>query len=187
MLRDLTAPIWKIPRGKVATYGEVARAAGFPRHARQVAWALRGAHGAIPHEYGDRPCTCQARGEQYDLPAGAGGISERIGAARTGRFQIIDTAGAPAFPVATEKAGVGLHDFDGKRQAGLASGGDHQAGGTDGRGSGHQRFDALRGSGQDAYRQYGFAFADDDGGVPGRPETDAMNLKPRAARQRTAR
>jgi methylated-DNA-protein-cysteine methyltransferase-like protein len=48
MLRDLTAPIWKIPRGKVATYGEVARAAGFPRHARQVAWALRAAHGAIP-------------------------------------------------------------------------------------------------------------------------------------------
>lgn len=48
MLRDLTAPVWKIPRGKVATYGEVARAAGSPRHARQVAWALRAAHGAIP-------------------------------------------------------------------------------------------------------------------------------------------
>jgi len=26
----------------------VARAAGFPRNARQVAWALRAAHGAIP-------------------------------------------------------------------------------------------------------------------------------------------
>jgi methylated-DNA-protein-cysteine methyltransferase-like protein len=48
MLRDLIAPVWKIPKGKVATYGEVARAAGFPRHARQVAWALRAAHGAIP-------------------------------------------------------------------------------------------------------------------------------------------
>jgi len=48
MLRDLTAPVWNIPRGKVATYGEVARAAGFPRHARQVAWALHAAHGAIP-------------------------------------------------------------------------------------------------------------------------------------------
>jgi methylated-DNA-protein-cysteine methyltransferase related protein len=48
ILRDLVAPVWRIPRGKVATYGEVARAAGFPRHARQVAWALRAAHGAIP-------------------------------------------------------------------------------------------------------------------------------------------
>jgi len=48
ILRDLVAPVWKIPRGKVATYGQVANAAGFPRHARQVAWALRGAHGAIP-------------------------------------------------------------------------------------------------------------------------------------------
>jgi len=47
-LRDLLAPVWKIPRGKVATYGQVARAAGFPKNARQVAWALRAAHGAIP-------------------------------------------------------------------------------------------------------------------------------------------
>lgn len=48
MLGDLILPVWKIPRGKVATYGAVARAAGYPRHARQVAWALRAAHGAIP-------------------------------------------------------------------------------------------------------------------------------------------
>lgn len=48
MLRDLVRPVWKIPKGKVATYGEVARAAGYPRYARQVAWALRSAHGAIP-------------------------------------------------------------------------------------------------------------------------------------------
>ena len=27
MLRDLLGPVWKIPKGKVATYGEVARAA----------------------------------------------------------------------------------------------------------------------------------------------------------------
>ncbi|HLN03035.1 MAG TPA: MGMT family protein [Bryobacteraceae bacterium] len=47
-LRDLLAPVWKIPRGKVATYGQVARAAGFPKNARQVAWALRAAHGSIP-------------------------------------------------------------------------------------------------------------------------------------------
>jgi methylated-DNA-protein-cysteine methyltransferase related protein len=30
-----------IPRGRVCTYGEVARAAGFPGHARQTAYALR--------------------------------------------------------------------------------------------------------------------------------------------------
>jgi len=30
----------KIPRGKVATYGQVARVAGNPRMARQVGWAL---------------------------------------------------------------------------------------------------------------------------------------------------
>ena len=48
MLRELLQPVWKIPRGKVATYGEIARAAGFPRRARQVAWALRAAHSSIP-------------------------------------------------------------------------------------------------------------------------------------------
>jgi methylated-DNA-protein-cysteine methyltransferase related protein len=30
----------KIPRGKVATYGQVATLAGMPRHARQVGYAL---------------------------------------------------------------------------------------------------------------------------------------------------
>jgi methylated-DNA-protein-cysteine methyltransferase-like protein len=35
--------VFQIPRGKVATYGDVARAAGYPGTARQVAWALRNA------------------------------------------------------------------------------------------------------------------------------------------------
>jgi methylated-DNA-protein-cysteine methyltransferase-like protein len=39
----------KIPRGKVASYGEVARAAGFPGCARQVVWALRAARGLPWH------------------------------------------------------------------------------------------------------------------------------------------
>lgn len=30
----------QIPRGKVMSYGQVARAAGFPRKAREVGWAL---------------------------------------------------------------------------------------------------------------------------------------------------
>lgn len=38
---DIHKIVRKIPRGKVATYGSVARAAGHPGTARQVAWALR--------------------------------------------------------------------------------------------------------------------------------------------------
>jgi len=37
---DIQRLVRKIPRGKVATYGSVARAAGYPGTARQVAWAL---------------------------------------------------------------------------------------------------------------------------------------------------
>jgi methylated-DNA-protein-cysteine methyltransferase-like protein len=37
----LRAQVRRIPRGKVATYGQVAAAAGFPGCARQVVWALR--------------------------------------------------------------------------------------------------------------------------------------------------
>lgn len=45
MLSRLRAQVRKIPRGRVATYGEVARAAGFPGAARQVAWALHTSKG----------------------------------------------------------------------------------------------------------------------------------------------
>jgi methylated-DNA-protein-cysteine methyltransferase related protein len=38
---DIQKIVRMIPRGKVATYGNVARAAGYPGTARQVAWALR--------------------------------------------------------------------------------------------------------------------------------------------------
>src|SRR5688572_26010825 len=37
---DIQRAVRRIPRGKVATYGEVARGAGYPRGARQVARAL---------------------------------------------------------------------------------------------------------------------------------------------------
>jgi len=43
MLDKIRRAIAKIPKGKVATYGQVARAAGFPGAARQVVWALQGA------------------------------------------------------------------------------------------------------------------------------------------------
>lgn len=47
MLEIIRDTIRLIPRGKVSSYGEVARAAGFPGRARQVVWALRNAR-AIP-------------------------------------------------------------------------------------------------------------------------------------------
>ncbi|MGE0407134.1 MAG: MGMT family protein [Candidatus Korobacteraceae bacterium] len=41
MFAELLQVIRRIPRGKVSTYGEIARAAGHPGAARQVVWALR--------------------------------------------------------------------------------------------------------------------------------------------------
>ncbi len=45
MFRKIEQTVRRIPRGKVATYGDVAYAAGFPGAARQVAWALHGSRG----------------------------------------------------------------------------------------------------------------------------------------------
>jgi len=48
MFDEIRTVIRKIPRGKVATYGSVAKAAGFPGAARQVVWALQGTAGRLP-------------------------------------------------------------------------------------------------------------------------------------------
>lgn len=48
MLQKIRETVRRIPRGKVAAYGDVARAAGFPGAARQVVWALRGASAGLP-------------------------------------------------------------------------------------------------------------------------------------------
>jgi methylated-DNA-protein-cysteine methyltransferase related protein len=45
MRERIRAAIRSIPRGKVSTYGAVAKAAGFPGAARQVVAALRGGAG----------------------------------------------------------------------------------------------------------------------------------------------
>ncbi|HBP21186.1 MAG TPA: methyltransferase [Planctomycetes bacterium] len=37
---EVYACVRQIPRGRVASYGDVARAAGYPNHARQVGYAL---------------------------------------------------------------------------------------------------------------------------------------------------
>ena len=49
MLSIIRDTIRRIPKGKVSTYGDVARAAGFPGRARQVVWALRNARGLPWH------------------------------------------------------------------------------------------------------------------------------------------
>ena len=48
MFEKIWAVVRRIPKGKVATYGAVAEAAGFPGASRQVAWALRAAKGPLP-------------------------------------------------------------------------------------------------------------------------------------------
>jgi methylated-DNA-protein-cysteine methyltransferase related protein len=45
MFQKILRQVRRIPRGKVATYGDVAYAAGFPGAARQVVWALHSARG----------------------------------------------------------------------------------------------------------------------------------------------
>lgn len=60
--------IRRIPRGKIATYGQVAEAAGYPRYHRQVAQVLR--------KYGD--------GLPWHRVLGSGG---QIKCTRDGRFE----------------------------------------------------------------------------------------------------
>ena len=49
MLPRIRATIMKIPRGKVSSYGAIARAAGFSGGARQVVRALHQSHGLPWH------------------------------------------------------------------------------------------------------------------------------------------
>ncbi|HYL94024.1 MAG TPA: MGMT family protein [Alphaproteobacteria bacterium] len=65
MFPKIRAAILKIPRGKVASYGSVARAAGFPGAARQVVWALRQSPGLPWHRV-------VAAGGRIALPGEAG-------------------------------------------------------------------------------------------------------------------
>lgn len=62
--RQIYAVVRKIPRGRVATYGQVARLAGLPRHARLVGYAL---HALNDRRSADRSVPWQrvvnARGE----------------------------------------------------------------------------------------------------------------------------
>jgi methylated-DNA-protein-cysteine methyltransferase-like protein len=48
MFQEIRRFVRKIPKGKVATYGQIAEAAGFPRASRQVAWALKDSPPDLP-------------------------------------------------------------------------------------------------------------------------------------------
>jgi methylated-DNA-protein-cysteine methyltransferase-like protein len=48
MFQRMLAEVRRIPAGKVATYGDIAYAAGFPGAARQAAWALHASGGNLP-------------------------------------------------------------------------------------------------------------------------------------------
>jgi methylated-DNA-protein-cysteine methyltransferase-like protein len=48
MFRDMLRQVSRVPRGKVATYGDIAYAAGYPGAARQVAWALHAESAGLP-------------------------------------------------------------------------------------------------------------------------------------------
>ncbi len=49
MFPAFMAQIRRVPKGKVATYGDIAYAAGFPGAARQVSWALHSSKGLPWH------------------------------------------------------------------------------------------------------------------------------------------
>jgi methylated-DNA-protein-cysteine methyltransferase related protein len=55
--------IREIPRGKVSTYGAVARAAGFPGAARRVAWTLHRSFGLPWHRVLGAGGTIRLRGD----------------------------------------------------------------------------------------------------------------------------
>lgn len=48
MFAEMLRQVRRVPRGKVATYGDIAYAAGYPGAARQVAWALHAESAGVP-------------------------------------------------------------------------------------------------------------------------------------------
>lgn len=70
MFPRILKTVARIPRGKVATYGDVAYIAGYPGSARQVAWALHSSRGLPWHRV-------VGAGGKILLPA-EGGMEQRF-------------------------------------------------------------------------------------------------------------
>ena len=65
MFEKIQRVIAQVPRGRVATYGQIAKLAGYPGAARQVVWALRSGSGLPWHRV-------LAAGGKISLPGDAG-------------------------------------------------------------------------------------------------------------------
>lgn len=68
------AAVRRVPRGKVSTYGDIAKVAGYPGHARQIGYALHALGGgtALPWH---RIINSSGR---LSLPPDAGGTEQRL-------------------------------------------------------------------------------------------------------------
>jgi methylated-DNA-protein-cysteine methyltransferase-like protein len=75
------AVVRRIPRGKVASYGDVARRAGLPGHARQVGYAMHalGPDTAVPWHR-----VVNTKGEISCRRRGAGELEQRVRLEREG-------------------------------------------------------------------------------------------------------
>lgn len=75
------AVVRRIPKGRVATYGQVARLAGLGRNARQVGYALHAlpAHSGVPWHR-----VINARGEISLGPSGGADVTQRLRLEREG-------------------------------------------------------------------------------------------------------
>lgn len=63
MRERIVAAIRKVPRGHVSSYGAIAKAAGFPGAARQVAWTLHSSAGLPWHRIVGAGGEIKLRGE----------------------------------------------------------------------------------------------------------------------------
>jgi methylated-DNA-protein-cysteine methyltransferase-like protein len=72
--RRIYAVVRRIPRGRVATYGQVAKLAGLGGAARQVGYALHALSGSSPRPW-QRVINASGR---ISLPATGGGLEQRF-------------------------------------------------------------------------------------------------------------
>ena len=75
------AVVRQIPKGRVATYGQVAKLAGLGRNARQAGYAL---HALPPHSGVPWHRVVNARGEISLPPHGGGDVTQRLRLEREG-------------------------------------------------------------------------------------------------------
>ena len=95
-LARLRNVVKRVPRGKVITYGEVARAAGFDRAGRLTVWALHGAERLPWHRVvaaGGRIALSGAAGREQRARLKAEGITFRGGRVRMDRHGWVPRAG----------------------------------------------------------------------------------------------